>query len=66
MFPTIATGIRQRASAVDILANCQISLFTDCNLDPSVAVPEPSSTLLFLTCALGLAVMMRRENGGRT
>jgi hypothetical protein len=44
---------------VDILADAQISQFTNINLDPAL-VPEPGTWLL-LTGGLGLVVSQRRR-----
>lgn len=56
MVPTISTGLRRLQSAIDILANAQISGFTQVNLDPrAVAIPEPGSLTL---CALPAGVLV--------
>lgn len=47
MVPSISTGLRRLQSAIDILANAQLSGFAQVNLDPrAVAVPEPTSLTL--------------------
>jgi hypothetical protein len=47
LVPSISTGLRRLQSAIDILANAQISGFTQLNLDPrAVAIPEPGSLTL--------------------
>ena len=53
MFPFANTGERRLTAGVDILANCQISQFRDCVLNPSV-VPEPASWSFFV---VGLAAL---------
>lgn len=63
MFPSISSGVRKLPSAVDILANAQLSQFTDPNLNlDAAAVPEPSSLLLAgILGACGVAGRMRRR-----
>ena len=61
MFPTFGTGIRRIQSAVDILANCQISQFTNCVLDPVHEVPAPGALSLFVVGLAGLGFMARRR-----
>jgi hypothetical protein len=48
MWPSVTTGTRKLLSAADILANAEISKFTNINLDP---VPEPGTI-----AALGLGI----------
>ena len=55
MFPFISRGIRSLPSGIDILANAQISSFTQVDLNPTeVAIPEPGSLLLCMLPAGGL------------
>ena len=53
MFANFSTGSRKLPTGIDILANAQISGFTQVNL---TAVPEPSSLLLCLLPAGGLGL----------
>jgi hypothetical protein len=66
MWPFSNTSTRTFASAVDILANCQVSQFTNCDLNAvpgAAAVPEPSSLLLMLIAAFGLGIeAIRRKS----
>jgi hypothetical protein len=66
MWPFVNTSQRNWASAVDILANCQISQFTNCDLNAvpgGAAVPEPTSLLLMLIAAFGLGIeAIRRKS----
>lgn len=60
MFPSIGTGIRREFSAVDILANAEISDFTTINLDQRAIPVAPSLLLLF---GGGLALVIARRRG---
>jgi hypothetical protein len=60
MFPSVSSGVRRKASAADILANGQVSQFTDLNLDPK-AVPEPGTFALFGLGLAGAAFYARRR-----
>jgi hypothetical protein len=63
--PSISSGIRRLPTAVDILANAQLSQFTDPNLDLQ-AIPEPSGLLLAgVIGGLGWATRVRRRRGGK-
>lgn len=66
MYFAIGTGVRKLPSAVDILANAQLSQFfnPNYNLDPGNAIPEPGS-LAFLTL-LGCGSFWYRRRGSRT
>lgn len=55
MFPSIGSGQRRIASAIDILANAEISDFNNLNLDPR-PVPEPASVTSLGLGMLGLLV----------
>jgi len=59
MVPAIGSGTRRTPSAVDILADAQISQFTSINLDPAL-VPEPGTWML-LTGGLGIVALQRRQ-----
>ncbi len=59
MFPSIGTDTRRWISAVDILANAEVSNFTDLNLNP---VPEPATMVM---AGLGLAAIIRRKRSVR-
>ncbi len=65
LFPSISSGTRKLPSAVDILANAQLSQFIDPNLNLDVQpVPEPSSLLLAsILGGCGLAFRVRRRRG---
>ena len=60
MFPSIGAGIRKLPSAVDIIANAQLSQFLNPNydLDNGTSVPEPSGLLVLAGAAL---LMIRRR-----
>lgn len=59
MYPSVSTGKRVFFSAADILANAEISKFTNLNLNAHNPVPEPA-TLSLAALALGGAVRRRR------
>ena len=62
MFPFAnPPGRRLLPSAVDILANCQISQFQNCNLNLVAAVPTPSTLLLLGVGLLGFWGLRRRK-----
>jgi hypothetical protein len=62
MWPFSNLGVRTGQSAIDVLANCQISQFVNCNLNPAgLSAPEPSSLLLLLVAGLGLGIAARRR-----
>lgn len=60
MWPFIDSGMRSMLSDADILANCEISQFRQCVLNPQLSVPEPGTLMLFLT-ALGVGTIVRRR-----
>ncbi len=69
LFPSISSGIRRLPTAVDILANAQLSQFTSPNLDllEAASVPEPSSLLLASIiggCGFAFRVRRRRDTAG--
>ncbi len=55
MYPSVSTNSRKHISAADIIANAEISNFTDLNLNP---VPEPAS---MLALGLGIAAVVARR-----
>ncbi len=57
----LPTDSRRLQSAVDILAMAEVSEWQDFDLDPSHAVPEPSTLLLLGSSLAGLAVWQRRR-----
>ncbi len=59
LYPTFSSGIRRLPSAVDILANAQLSQFSNPNLDLQ-SVPEPSG-LLLAGIVGGLGIVLRRR-----
>lgn len=63
MFPSIASGLRRMPSEADIVANAEISQFTQINLFPTgVAVPEPSTyALMGAGVATAFVVWYRRQ-----
>lgn len=63
MFPSISSGIRRLTSEADIIANAEISQFSQLNLSPlGVAVPEPSTYAMIGTgIALAAFGMYRRR-----
>jgi hypothetical protein len=64
LFPSLSTSVRKLPTAVDILANAQLSQFTNPNLDLAAvaAVPEPSSLLLAsIIGGCGFAARVRRR-----
>jgi len=65
MFPSIGAGIRKLPSAVDIIANAQLSQFLNpnYNLDNGTSVPEPSGLLVLAGAAL---LMIRRRAQAKT
>lgn len=60
MFPTIGGGLRRIASEADILADAQISQFTNFQTNPT-GVPEPATWLL-LSSGLALLITVRRRS----
>ena len=66
LFPSIGTGLRRLPSEADILANAQISLFTNpiLNLDFS-SIPEPGSFALALTAVVAALARSKRNRGYR-
>lgn len=58
MFPSTSVGVRRIQSAVDILANAEISEFNSLNLNPAHTIPEPS-TLFFVGSGLGSLSFLR-------
>lgn len=63
MWPFSSPGQRVMLSSADILANCQISQFTDCNLDPSL-VPEPDTLPLLAMGWMAWRLNARRSRLG--
>ncbi|NEQ11477.1 MAG: PEP-CTERM sorting domain-containing protein [Moorea sp. SIO4E2] len=61
MFPFFVTGERKLQSGIDILANAEISEFNNINLNP-VHVPEPTSTPLILSLAMGVGTFVKRKS----
>ena len=55
LFPSVSRGVRRQITHADILANAEISKFTQVNLDP---VPEPAS---MIALALGAAALVARR-----
>ncbi len=65
MYPFLAAGQRKSLSDADILANAQISRFTDVRLPAARTVPEPVSICL-VACGTGAILrwtMCRRSRG---
>lgn len=68
MYPFVSSGQRKLLTAVDILANAQLSGFTQLNLDPHSningpepePVPEPEVALFLTGIVLGFGYKMRR------
>jgi len=60
MWPFATLSGRVYISDADTLANCQISQFTNCVLDPQLSVPEPG-TLGLLAASLGVLGMAARR-----
>lgn len=63
MFPSIASGLRRLPSEADIIANAEISQFSQINLFPTgVAVPEPTTyAMMGAGMATGIIVWYRRR-----
>ena len=59
MFPSTTTGQRHLISQADLMANCQISQFSDCLA--GAPIPEPSATMLFAVGVLVTATATRRR-----
>jgi hypothetical protein len=62
MWPFTTVGVRTLISDADILANCQISQFRQCVLNPQIGqVPTPGTLALVGICLVGLGWVSRRQ-----
>lgn len=61
MFPTFGSGQRRLIAGTDVLANCQISQFANCNLNPSVTVSEPGTLAVLGLGLAGLGFARRKR-----
>lgn len=61
LFPSIGTGTRKYISEADLLANCQISQFTQCSLNPTAEVSEPGALAVLGLGIVGLGFARRRK-----
>jgi hypothetical protein len=61
MYPFNSSSTRKLISQVDLLANCTISQFTQCDYQGVSAVPEPSTWLLMAAGLFGLGILRSRK-----
>jgi len=61
LYSSRASGVRRLLSDADILANAEISQFTNVNLNPTL-IPEPSAFLLAGVSLVGIACGRSRKN----
>lgn len=61
MWPSTSGGTRTLISDADLIANCQISQFTQCLDGTTTPIPEPTASLLFGIGMLVTSVAIRRR-----